>query len=314
MRYSLFIAILFGVSAAAQARDYQPPRLEDRRVDLQGVWGHTNLTPFERPADLSTFVITPEQAAAIKAKIDTRNEDLSKPAEPALYYDNRAVEPIRGEFRSSIIVEPADGLIPGNDAYKRKVGQVRASVLTAFDGPEQRMPSERCVGAPSASPPIQLVPAGDLRRIVQTRDAIVIMAEELHEARVIRMNARHSPTNVVSWLGDSIGWWERDTLVIESTSFAPASELRASPNSMFFVSPRTIVTERITRVADDELSYEFTVTDPTYYTQTWKGETRLHRSNAKMIEYACHEGNYSLTFVLQDARKLEERAETQTRR
>jgi hypothetical protein len=245
---------LIAASDNSQSRDYRPPRLEDGRADLQGVWGHTNLTPFERPADLSSFIITPEQAAAIKAKIDSRNDDLTRPAEPALYFDDRTVERIRGQLRSSIVIDPATGSIPGNDFYKQKIGQARTSVLTAFDGPEQRIPSERCLGAPSATPPIQLVPASDLRRIVQTPNAIVFMTEELHEARVVRMNATHVPPAIVSWLGDSIGWWEGDTLVIETTSFAPTSELRASPNSMFLVSPKTVVTERITRVADDELS------------------------------------------------------------
>jgi hypothetical protein len=287
------------VTSNAAAAGYQPPRLPDGQVDLQGVWSHTNLTPLERPADLKSFVITPEQAAAIEARIAARNEDLSKPAEPSLYFDTRTVEPIRGELRSSIIVDPADGRIPGNALFKEEAAKMKASVLTAFDGPEQRPGSERCVSAPSAAPPVSLVPAGDLRQIVQTPDAILIASEELHEARVVRMNAKHAPAAVTSWLGDSIGWWEVDTLVIETTHFAPTSATRAGPNSLFFVSPQTVVTERIRRVADDELSYTFTVSDPTYYTRDWHGETRFKRSNFNLLEYACHEGNYSLGYALQ---------------
>jgi hypothetical protein len=295
---NLFWSALF-VSSNATADDYQPPRLLDGQVDLQGVWSHTNLTPFERPADLRTFVITHDQAAAIEARIQARNEDLSKPAEPSLYFDTRTVEPIRGELRGSIIVNPTDGLIPGNAFFKEQAAQMKASVLTAFDGPEQRPGSERCLSAPSAAPPVSLVPAGDLRQIVQTQHAIAITAEELHEARIIRMNVQHAPAAVVSWLGDSIGWWEGDTLVIETTQFAPTSATRAGPNSLFFVSPRAVVTERMRRVADDELSYTFTVSDPTYYTREWHGETRFERSNFNLLEYACHEGNYSLGYALQ---------------
>lgn len=282
---------------------------KDAAVNIEGTWAHTNLTPFERPPDIATRTLTAEQAKQIKAQIDARNDDLSRPAEPSLYFDQRAVEPIRGELRSAIVTDPSNGLIPGNEAFNARISRARAGIFTAFDGPEDRPPAERCVGAPSATPPIQMVPAGDLRQIIQTEKTIVIAAEELHEARVIRMNAKHAPAAITSWLGDSIGWWEGKTLVIETTSFAASSALRASPNSLFLVSPYTVVLERITRVSDDELQYEFSVNDPTYYTQTWKGETRLHRSNSRMLEYACHEGNYSLRFALQDARALESKAQ-----
>jgi hypothetical protein len=296
--YNVFWSALL-IASNVTAADYRAPRLPDGQVDLQGVWSHTNLTPLERPADLKSFVITPEQAAAIEARIAARNEDLSKPAEPSLYFDTRTVEPIRGELRSSIIVDPADGLIPGNAFFKEQAAKMKASVLTAFDGPEQRPGSERCVSAASAAPPVSLVPATDLRQFVQTANAILIASEELHEARVIRMNAKHAPAAITSWLGDSIGRWEGDTLVIETTHFAPTSATRAAPNSLFFVSSQAIVTERIRRVADNELSYTFTVSDPTYYTRDWYGETHFKRSNFNLLEYACHEGNYSLGYALQ---------------
>jgi hypothetical protein len=297
--YPTLLLTTLATAAFANAHDYRAPRLPDGQIDLQGVWSHTNLTPLERPADLKTFVITPAEAAAIEAKIDARNEDLSRPAEPSLYFDKRTIEPIRGELRSSIIVEPPDGMIPGNALFKEQAAKAKASVLTAFDGPEERPGSERCLSSLSAAPPVTLVPATDLRQIVQTANAILIYSEELHEARVIRMNAKHAPAAVTSWLGDSIGWWEAGTLVIETTHFAPTSATRAGPASLFFVSPQTIVTERIKRVAADELSYTFTVSDPMYYTAKWHGETRFKRSNAQLLEYACHEGNYSLTYVLQ---------------
>lgn len=299
MRTQASIVLCVLVCGSVRADDiYRAPRLPDGGVDLQGVWSHTNLTPFERPTDIDSFVITPAQARAIEGKIAARNDDLSKPAEPSLYFDTRTVEPIRGQLRSSVVIDPADGRIPGNERFKELVAQARADLFSAFDGPEQRPGSERCLSAPSAAPPIMLVPASDLRQIVQTPQAIVIANEELHEARVIRMNAQHAPSALVSWLGDSIGWWEGETLVIETTHFAPTSTVRAGPNGIFVVSPGTVVTERIARVSADELSYVFTVEDPTYYTRAWRGETKLMRSNARMIEYACHEGNYSLEYVL----------------
>lgn len=301
MKSLVSIAIgMLTFSALAGTEHYRTPRLRDGQPDLQGVWSHKNMTPLERPDDVKSLVITPTEAAAIESKIRARYEDLARPAEPTVYFESdRTLEPIRGEFRSSQITHPANGKIPGNETFKKIVGEARAALLTAFDGPEQRPGSERCLAATSAAPPVTLVPATDLRQIVQTRDAIVIANEELHEARVIRMNAKHTPAAIVSWLGDSIGWWDGDTLVIETTHFTPTSGVHAGPHSIYLVSPQTIVTERITRVAADELIYAFTVSDPTYYTEDWSGETHFKRSTEKMLEYACHEGNYSLTYVLQ---------------
>ena len=301
----IYVCGLLALAATAQAGEYRAPRLADGQVDLQGVWSHRNITPLERPAELKSFVITRDEAAQLQARILAKTNDQSKPGEPAEYFWDRGVEPIRGEYRSSIITDPADGKIPGNDHFKSLAKATGAAVLTAFDGPEARPGAERCLTATSAAPPATVVPADDLRQIVQTPSAIVIASEELHEARVIRMNSQHVPAAVVSWLGDAIGWWEGQTLVIETKYFAPTSAARAGPGMLFFVGPGTTVTERITRVSPDELSYVFTVEDPSYYTQPWKGETRFGRSDEHMLEYACHEGNYSLPFALMSARALD---------
>jgi hypothetical protein len=142
-------------------------------------------------------------------------------------------------------------------------------------------------------------------QILQGPNVIVIHHEAVTQPRRIYMDGRAHPAPdelLPSFLGHSIGRWEGDTLAIETRYFAATSAERMSPSSLFLVSPETIVVERIKRVSDDELSYAFTVEDPTYYTQPWKGETRLHRSTARMLEYACHEGNYSLPYALQGSR------------
>jgi hypothetical protein len=296
------------MAAAAQAGEYRPPRLPDGQIDLQGVWSHKNITPLERPAELKSFVISREEAAQLQARILAKTNDQSKPGEPAEYFWERGVEAIRGEYRSSIITDPADGKIPATDHFKALAKRTGAAVLTAFDGPEARPGSERCLAAISAAPPVTAVPAADLRQFVQTPQFIAIASEELHEARIVRMNARHGPAAVVSWLGDSIGWWDGETLVIETKYFSPTSAARGGPGSLFFVGPDTTVTERITRVSADELRYLFTVEDATYYTQPWKGETHFGRSSDQMLEYACHEGNYSLGNALMSARELENAA------
>lgn len=300
-----YVCGVLAVAAAMQACGYRPPRLPDGQVDLQGVWSHTNITPLERPIDFTTLVITPLEASELQARILLRRENLRLPGEPTEYFSERGIEKIGGEFHSSVIVDPADGKIPGNEHFKSVLEAAKTAVLKAFDGPEARPPAERCLSAITAQPPVTVMPSNDLRQIVQTPQAIVISSEELHEARIIRMNARHAPAAVVSWLGDSIGWWEGKTLVIETKYFAPTSAARLGPLSEFMVGPNTTVTERITRTSAEELRYQFTVDDPTYYTRPWKGESRFERSNDPIIEFACHEGNYSLPFVLMGARALE---------
>jgi hypothetical protein len=275
---------------------------------LQGVWSHKNLTPLERPDDVKSFVLSRDEAAQLTAGIMAKEDDPARPNEPAEYFWERTIEPIRGEYHSSIITDPADGKIPATERFRALEKAFGAGIMTAFDGPEARPTSERCLGSMSSAPPITAVPADDLRQIVQTPGFIMIASEENHEGRVIRMNASHAPAAVVSWLGDSIGWWEGETLVIETRYFAPSSAERGGPHSLFFVGPDTKVTERISRLSADELSYAFTIEDPTYYTQPWKGETRFVRSREQMLEYACHEGNYSLANALRSARALENAA------
>ena len=145
-------------------------------------------------------------------------------------------------------------------------------------------------------------PEGNFYQFVQTPGTTVIMSEISHDARIVRMNSTHSPAALTSWLGDSIGWWEKDTLVVETKYFAPNSAVRMNSRYLFMVSPQTTVMERFTRVSEHELNYVFSVSDPTYYTRVWTGETHLLRSKERMFECACHEGNYSMRNILEAAR------------
>ena len=140
---------------------------------------------------------------------------------------------------------------------------------------------------------------------MQTPSAVLIQSEWNRDARVVRIDSRHNPAALASWLGDSIGWWEGDTLVVETRHFVAASRVRYTGGVYFLVSPATVVTERFTRTSDDELSYEFAVVDPTWYTATWKGRNHLRRSPETIFEFACHEGNYAVRFVLQALRAQE---------
>jgi hypothetical protein len=149
----------------------------------------------------------------------------------------------------------------------------------------------------------------NLHQIVQTAESFLFTSEFVNTARIIRLNARPLPAVVTTWLGDSIGHWEGDTLVVETRGFTPSDHFRMGMSGSFLVSPRTVVTERFSRVAEDRIDYTFTVEDPTYYTQPWTGESHFLRRDEPVLEYACHEANYSLTHILQGAREQERRAQ-----
>jgi hypothetical protein len=295
----LLLALCATAYAAEKPKFYHPLRLPDGHPEMQGNWTMSDLTPLERPEGFTQLAITAADAARLKAQyLDPPGP--TQPDDPGLDRD-RVFEPIRGQLRSSLIIDPPDGKIPWRDDYKEKPLALRRAVLNALDNPEERPPLERCVGSTGA-PPMQPMGDNNEYQFVQTPTITAIISETIHDARLVRMNGTHSPAAVTSWLGDSIGWWEHDTLVVETKYFSSSSSVRLTRRYVFLVSPATTVIERFTRASDHELNYIFTVTDPTYYTRSWTGETHLLRSNHKMFEYACHEGNYSMRNILEAAR------------
>jgi hypothetical protein len=298
--YWILLALCTTVPAA-EPKAYRAPRLPDGHADMQGIWKNSNLTPLERPPEFTNLVISAADAAKLKSHYLLPAGGPNQPDDPGRSLEDRSFEPIRGELRSSQIIDPPDGRIPWNEAYKGKITPLRLAANSALDNPEQRPPLERCLGSTGA-PPMQPNPEGNYYQFVQTRDATVIRSEVTHDARLVRMNSTHSPAAITSWLGDSIGWWEKDTLVVETKHFAANSALRMNARYFFLVSPQTTVLERFTRVSGNELNYVFTVTDPTYYTQPWTGETHMLHSSERMYESSCHEGNYFMRDVLEAAR------------
>jgi len=296
------LLLLATAHAAERPKTYQPPRLPDGHVDMQGIWRNSNLTPLERPTEFTQLAITPADAKRLKEQYLNASSSQNQPDDPDRALEERSIEQIRGELRSSQIMEPQDGKIPWNEAYKDQSEALLRAVFDAFDNPEQRPGPERCLSS-TAAPPMQPTLDGNMYQFVQTPASTVIVSELIHDARMIRMDGTHSPAALTSWLGDSIGWWEQDTLVVETKYFSPSSAVRLrGRNNVFLVSPQTIVIERFTRVSDTELNYVFTVSDPTYYARPWTGETHLLRSTKRMFEFACHEGNYSMRDMLEAAR------------
>jgi hypothetical protein len=305
-RWGLAVLLVLSCSAAAKEQPYSPPRLDTGQPDMQGVWVASNSTPLQRPPGFATLVIDEAQAAKLLASVYGRFEDRNTPTEPTEYFDAATIEPVRGELRSSIIVDPPDGLIPGNELYKQHIAQATRDMLAAMDGPEQRPAPERCLASQTTQPPILAIYVGvNLHQIVQTADSFVFVSEFVSAARIIRLSSRHLPAAITSWLGDSIGRWDGDALIVETRGFTPSDHLRMGPTGYFLVSPRTVVTERFARVAPDRIDYTFTVDDPTYYTRPWTGESHFLRRDEPMLEYACHEANYSLVHILEGARERE---------
>lgn len=293
------LALCATAHAAKKPITYRAPRTPDGHADLQGIWNNSNLTWLERPPEFTQLAITAADAKRLEAQyyLGPPNE----PDDPGRALESRSFEPIRGELRSSQIIDPVDGHIPWNEAYKEKSAALRRVLLTRLDNPEQRPALERCL-ASSGAPPMQPTVDSNIYQFVQTPAITVLVSELFHDARIIRMNGEHSPAAITSWLGDSVGWWENETLIVETKYFSPSSAVRSSGRHFFLVSPQTTVIERFTRVSEQELNYVFTVTDPTYYARPWTGETHLLLSKARLFEYACHEGNYSLRNVLEGAR------------
>ncbi len=176
-----------------------------------------------------------------------------------------------------------------------------------YDGPEVRPIGERCVIGFGSSPGPPKLPVlyNNLTQIVQTQGYVVLMAEMVHDARIIRIGGKFQDPPMNPWLGDSIGYYEEDTLVVQTTNFHPQQSLRSSLDHRFYASSEMKVTERFTRVAEDVILYQFTVEDPENYSQPWSGELPMNLSDENMYEYACHEGNYALSGILAGARRAE---------
>jgi hypothetical protein len=219
-----------------------------------------------------------------------------------------ALARVKGELRTSWIVEPSSGAMPVSEQGRVLAREaVRRRTETLFGGPEALPIPERClIGFTGAGGPGMLNTIyNNNYQIVQTPDAVMILVEMVHDARIIRMNASHSPSAIKPWLGDSIGWWEGDTLVVETVNIHPGQGA-AGP---IYLSEQGKVVERFTRVAADQIFYEFRVEDPIYYTQPWRAEMSLNSRDETIYEYACHEGNYAMAGILGGARLQEARGE-----
>ena len=220
---------------------------------------------------------------------------------------------IDGAWRTSIIVDPPNGRLPplserGMARLASSRERMQENTGTAwwvnqetgpYDDPEMRPLGERCLlGFGSTSgPPMLPVMYNNLKRIVQTEDTVMILAEMNHDARIIRIDGEHEPDSVRKWMGDSIGHWEGDELVVRTINFRETTGLMLGSDDLR-------VEERFARIDEATLRYRFTVEDPNW-TAPWTGEYPWPATDERVFEYACHEGNYALGGILRGARVLE---------
>ena len=281
--------------------------------DLQGRWTNTTTTPLERPDDLAVQeLLTREERAALDEAGDQAREQrgVAPGAGETGSYNNFWVERGIRLARTSLIVNPPDGKLPPLTPREamRRAGSERYRDLEP-DGPEDRNLYERCIsrGLPGAMMPGFY---NHNYQIVQTPGYVVILVEMIHDARIIPLDGRpHADQRIRQWLGDSRGRWEGNTLVVETTNF-PTVKGRA--RTVFGGSETTYLVERFTRVDDETIDYQFTLTDPAEYARPWTASIPMTNLAGRLFEYACHEGNYGLENILAGARAAEQTADAAT--
>ena len=333
-RYSTSLLVLClataaaGLFSAAAAQQWVMPRTPDGHPDLQGNWTNGTITPFQREEGRGP-VFTLEEVARLEGRAEDRVVSGAEPSDPDrpplsaggdigsyndVYFERGVrVAVINGEPRSSLLTNPPNGRRPPLTPEAQRRQQERTEFRSQFGDaghPENLSLTVRCLMFGSnVGPP--MVPNGAYNNnytIVQTADYVVIHAEVVHDTRIIRIgDGPRLPDHVRPWMGDSWGRWEGDALVVETTNIYPLHTfrgIRPTKNLKVF--------ERFTRVDQETILYEFTIDDPTTYTEPWGGEIPMKALHGQLYEYACHEGNYSLAGILSGAR-YQERQSAQNR-
>ena len=306
-------------TAAVVKGTWNPPRTPDGQPDLQGVWTNNTVTPLQRPKEFAgkEFYTQAELAAIQKRQRDRLAVNYVEGEPPAnhsgvpgalpeyVHYDHAQFgldwlqSTLAWNRRTSLIVGP-EGTIPPltSEARKRLAEMAARENGHEFDGPESRPLGARCIARDNVGPPLLPTRYNSNFQIVQAPGYVAIEAEEIHDVRIIRLDGRpHLPKNIRQWMGDSIGRWDGNTLIVDTTNFTDQTPFEGAQNLH--------VIERLTRTGEDTLLYQFTVEDPGMWTKPWSGEVPVKKITGPVWEYACHEGNYGLENTLRGARVSE---------
>jgi hypothetical protein len=288
------------------------PRTADGKPDLQGTWDFAQLTPFERPDTLagkSSFASDDEAeefAQATQAKkpnMDRRDGGAAADVERA-YNDFWWDFGSRVAKQTSLVVDPANGRVPPLTAAASARAEQRRGQGQRYDNPEERPLAERCILGFNSGPPMVPSAYNNNMQLVQTRDSVLIFNEMIHSARVIDLRrTSHLAQDVRPLTGDSIGHWEGDTLVVDTTNFLKEGGFRGASANMHLI-------ERFSLDGQNTLRYKFTVDDPATWTASWTASIPMARTSEQIFEYACHEANYGLENVLKGGRYRDQRGAT----
>lgn len=317
----LALLSLLAPLAAQTPTAFKAPRTPDGVPDLQGIWSNQTLTPLERPADLANkeFFTPAEAAAWAKTQVERNNADRRDGPPEAdvgrayndFWYDRGTNT--GGNLRTSLIVNPKNGRVPALTPAAQKRNSELAAYRRAHpaDGPEDRILAERCLVWPTGGPPMMPSFYNNNYEIFQSPGTVAIWIEMIHDVRVIPVAAKgkapraHLPPSVRLWMGDPVGYWEGDTLVVDSTNFTDKNPFRGSGANLHLI-------EKFTRTGSDTIMYEYTIDDPETFTAPWTVQLPFHREKGPLLEYACQEGNYAMEGILAGARAEERAAGLQT--
>jgi hypothetical protein len=289
----------------------------DGQPDLRGYWTNSTFTPLERPAELAgKEFMTEAEAAAYEKKRQLQEESQAK---DDIHYDNviwqkESYDKVVTRRRTSIVVDPPDGKIPSLTpiGQQRAAARAEASRTAPSDSAASRGLGERCISWGNEGPPMLGSTYNANLQIMQTSRHFVIRHEMVHGVRMIPLDGTpHLGSGLRQLLGDSRGRWDGNTLIVDTTNFTDATPFRGPPATarQDINSSRDLhVVERFTRTDASSILYQFTVEDPSTWTKPWSGEIVMRKWEGPIFEYACHEGNYGLGFILSAARVQERQA------
>lgn len=316
---AMMLGVLWLLPVPLEGQTPSPLRTTWGDPDLQGRFTNKTITPFERPEELAgKEFLTVEEAAELEQAqaVADAARDNQVPADIVGNYNqhwfDRGTAVVESR-RTSIIIDPPDGKLPSltpeakerapsSEEARRLVGARRGTGL--INTWQDLDLNDRCILWPTAGPPMLSSAYNNNYQIFQTPEYVAIVIEMIHDVRIIPLDGRaHIETGLRQWLGDSRGYWENDTLVVESTNFSNKTVIRAANNARPTEDLR--VTERFRRIDADTIEYRFTIEDPQTWSLPWTGEVPWTSITEQLYEYGCHEGNYSMETMLTGSRNSE---------
>ena len=291
-------ALLFTPAGVAQTTASSP------HPDFAGIWNSATATPLERPAEFKDKqFFTPSEAAQWERQMAAQNEDTPAAASHNVGTYNTAFREfgahVTKTLRTSIITDPSDGRIPALTPAAAAEKRRRQELLRHPDGAKALGLQDRCIIFPTAVPPMIPYSYNSNYQIVQTPDAVMLHVEMIHDTRIIALNGRaHLPSPMRLWMGDSVGHWEGETLVVDTTNFNDSGGFYGDAGGMYGWDRNLHVVERFSLLAKDTILYRFEIDDPSAFTHPWKGELTMSRVHGPIYEYACQEGNSAVQNLL----------------